>query len=1100
MKLDNIVYDIDSLRDAIIENWTNDSPTFAAMYPSETTTALANLFAGYGAFLQFFIISTMANCYTDTAFSREGIYQLAVTLGNVIHGNNSAQVIATVTKNNLVSMNITVPAETSFVINGRKYFNPHGILLPAGVETVKDIVLIQGEALEVTKTTSGIPYERFYFSTDFKANKNYVKAYVNGEQWSVSDNFLDYEKNYVSDPNLTKMLVLRTDSDGRSYLKLGDGQLGDLPVAGSTLLIHYVSNDGESGNTSEIGLDGKLENGLMFTDAYGNQEDLDLTVKTTSTSYGGFGTQSLETLRMTSPWVYASGHRAIRRQDYIAMLDNECGYLASNVWGEYEQSNMAGAYDSIMMNMVYYTGLKSFEVYPYSKVGYVSNNFNFTGSIGSNRGFYGSYSLKITNKIDPTKFVLMQDTGAKGFLFINDNGEDPRDSLLPEWQASLYSECPYFIQLDPSNAINNAGENYKVGDIVVLKNGLTVLVTNVNSAGAVTELKLQQRILNTTNPNAWPGKDESIPCAAEDNQRYTNGIGLSVNITSAEKLTKKLIRTNDNANNEPGFDGSSIENIRSNVSSEHYYQSSRTPSLLQPVQIIIDYSDHAAGKGIVGVKFQATPSERFIGTFAMYATPEANPSYENIRNSEQWTRIIDKTYVEKPSSEMNYWTNWYPTNCLNGNSNENPVDKYKIFVIEFYSAEQTASSSTNAKINIDKMKLLYEEDCSYINYANNGELNVNFPTRYSPGPKEVLYDNSEIQKDTGYLDNYLINEDDYLLYNYNVKANSITVENGYEDGNVLAYMYDKNGVNTIFLVKVMNIVNGVYTVTIRETESSEESTNLVGTQYIKTTGEMLLNKDVYRTGYQSITQKFGSSGSNYSINDVVQIDGTNGQLKLKITATGNNGEVLQAVWLNSLLVNTDGIINNFIQENKQGTVTTSYVGEQGSGTGLTVNISMVLASGNGQTPGQNGTISIDSNNNIEVVSSFVGNRIDNQDTSHLDQPIIEKYNHFTTYMEFVQPKVRQVPITINAFLSTSASITSNMIIQEIKNNISKLFEITPDYIGKGLKLSDIYTAVMSTPNVQWCKVLDPVDNIEAEVDEFLISTYITVNEVIKEYK
>lgn len=119
MKLDNIVYDINSLRSAIIESWSNDSPTFSAMYPSETTTALANVFAGYGAFLQYFVVSTMANCYTDTAFSREGIYQLAVTLGNVIHGNNSAQVLATFTKKNLISMNLTIPAETSFIINGK---------------------------------------------------------------------------------------------------------------------------------------------------------------------------------------------------------------------------------------------------------------------------------------------------------------------------------------------------------------------------------------------------------------------------------------------------------------------------------------------------------------------------------------------------------------------------------------------------------------------------------------------------------------------------------------------------------------------------------------------------------------------------------------------------------------------------------------------------------------------------------------------------------------------------------------------------------------------------------------------------------------------
>ena len=40
--------------------------------------------------LQYMLVSAMANCYTETAFSDRGIYQLAVTLGNVIRGNNSA--------------------------------------------------------------------------------------------------------------------------------------------------------------------------------------------------------------------------------------------------------------------------------------------------------------------------------------------------------------------------------------------------------------------------------------------------------------------------------------------------------------------------------------------------------------------------------------------------------------------------------------------------------------------------------------------------------------------------------------------------------------------------------------------------------------------------------------------------------------------------------------------------------------------------------------------------------------------------------------------------------------------------------------------------
>lgn len=1108
MKLDNIVYDIDSLRSAIIETWANDSPTFAAMYPSETTTALANVFAGYGAFLQYFIVSTMANCYTDTAFSREGIYQLAVTLGNVIHGNNSAQVLANFTKKNLVSMKITIPAETSFIIDGKKYFNPHGVLIPAGVETVTDIALVQGEVIEVTKTTSGIPYERFYFSSDFKANQNYVRVYVNGEEWSVSDNFLDYEKNYVSDPNLTNVVVLRTDSDGRSFLKVGDGQLGTLPVSGSTILIHYVSNDGTDGNTSEIGLTGELENPLTYTDNYGNQQDLDLEITTTTTSYGGFGTQSLEILRMTSPWVYASGHRAVRRQDYIAMLDNQCGYLTSNVWGEYEQASKVGAYDAIMMNMVYYTGLKSFESYPYSTIGYVSNDFMYNGTIGSNRGFYGSYALKVTNKLNPNKFVLIQDTGAKGFLFINSNEDDPRDSLLPEWQASLdkSGSGAYFISL-AENPVANTGVDYKIGDVVYLGDGtnevnLSVLITGVNPNGSVTDLKLQQRL---TNANFQWQSDYTYTFVGV--RSTGNGTDLAVNVKTDKKLSKTLVKTNDDKDGATISSRYAIENARSNVSSESFYQSLYSPTLLQPVQIILNYTDVLDGKGIAGIKFQATSSHPFFGTFAMYGTELSNPSYDNIRNSENWTRLIDNTHVERPGEETDFWTQWYPTSAL---KEDGTLAKYHVFVIEFYSMEDSVISKGYKEfVCIDKIKMLYEEDCSYIDYANNGALNINFPTVGSPGPTEIYTEDDEQEADKnspshlGYLTKNLLNSDDQLLYSYNVKIDGLTVDNGYKNGNILAYTYTENGVSTTFLVKVNNIINGTYDVSVKNGLLASESTDLMGSYYIDTVVPLSLDdQDVYNVNFQNIP--FETRGSGYKVNDIIDVEGTDSQLKFKVTSVNTAGAVMQAVWISNTLINTGtpnvvSFIESYFDESSEDPGV-GYLANGGSGLGLTVNLNLKRASGDGETLGEGATILVSSDYNIEVAASFVGNRIDTQDINYLDQPIIEKYNHFTTYMEFVQPKVKQQAITVDVCLSTSASVTGNMIMQDIRNSIHNLFDITPDYLGKGLKLSDIYTAIMSTPNVKWCKVLDPVDNVDVEVDQFLIPTYITINEVVKEYK
>ena len=177
MRLDNIIYDKDTLESAIIEQWSNDSPLFNAMYPSETTTSLANLMAAYGAMLQYTLVSCLANCYTPTAFSESAVYQLAQTLGNDLHGNISAQVKVDIEKNNFIGIATNIPKETVFTIDNKKFFNPSKIIFPAGVNKLEDIVLVQGEMIEVTKTSNGIPNEKFYFSSDFMANYNYISVY-----------------------------------------------------------------------------------------------------------------------------------------------------------------------------------------------------------------------------------------------------------------------------------------------------------------------------------------------------------------------------------------------------------------------------------------------------------------------------------------------------------------------------------------------------------------------------------------------------------------------------------------------------------------------------------------------------------------------------------------------------------------------------------------------------------------------------------------------------------------------------------------------------------------------------------------------------------
>lgn len=1073
MKLDNIIYDKDSLANAIAEQWSSDSELFASIYPSDTATALINGMAAYGSLLQFTIVSSLANCYTTTAFSEAGIYQLADTLGNRLHGNVSSQVIVRLKKNNFKGINTVIPAYSTFTIAGKNFFNPYAIILPETTDTVYDITLVQGEIIEVNKTTSGIENEKFYFSSDFKASPNYIHVYVNGAEWNVVESFLAYDKSYVLDVTDMDSVLLKTDPDGRAYVKVGDGQLATLPLSGSILQIKYCSNDGADGNISEKNIYGALASDLVFIDTAGNQGNLDVEVYTTSTAYGGFSKQSIDTLRYTSPWVFASGNRAVRRQDYNAMLQNKCGYLTSNVWGEYEEAEKVGAYDSLMMNMVYYTGLKSFETYPYFTLDPISDISNYSGALYSNSGFWGSYSFRIMNTKGSSDFILIQDTGAKGGLFINDNDHDPRDSLLPDWLASIHRWFKNIL----ADTITYNGKDYKVNDELEIfiqngtskiSTGVLVRVSAINTQGQVQKVEL----LTRTSAESFPISSTTIFSTEYHKGTQKKGTGFVIAFSQYQYSASDLVSTNDTEGTTQS-QLNPITNAMSNTSADIFYQSIKTPSLQSPVQIKIDYQQDQ--QGIAGIKFKASNpiNGPFIGTMSVFGTNVDSPSYINVRNSDDWDRLIDRKTLTNPwNNENGNWTDWFATNNFSGenDSSGNPVyNRYTHYVIEFYSTENTGDNEP--KITFDAMKVLYEEDASQIYYTDNGQININFPIAGSPGPGT----------EDGYLTESLLSSTNFPMYYYTPTFDGITKTNGYRDGDKLAYIY-QDGANTVkFIIDVVNVDTQQYIVSIAG------DTNLIGNAEINlVTPASLDDVKVYTHTLVPDTNIIpsGHGGMGYKANDIVYILDDNGNptdLSLRISGVDSMGAALAVVWL------TDTVIGQGLS----GTYNT--IG--GSGEGLSV-----VVTNTADTEGSGATILISSSNNLYTQASFVGNRIDTEQVNYFDEPIIKQYNHFTTYLEFVQPEIIQVGIRAQVSIDKNATVTSGIVIQNIKNNIAKLFDITPDYIGKGLKLSDIYKAITDTEFVSWCKVLSPIDNVAGEINSVMISSYITIEEVINKYE
>ena len=439
MKLDSIIYDTNTLASAISEKLIDESPTFKAMYPSETSTALVNVLAGYGSMLQYTIVSALANCYLDTAFSKSAIYQLADTLGNRLHGNVSAQLYCDIERTSLRGKsNVVIPKNSTFYVEGMPFFNPSPVVFPKDVNVVHNVLLIQGEYNTVEFYTSGAPGEKIYFSNDFRCNMNMVRVFIEEKEYDTLDSFLPLNSMTLIDLEQASTVVLRMAADGRAYIKLGNNSNGYLPQSGSKVRIEFVSNEGANGNIEKTNMDVQLTSQIYYFDNAVNTL-LTVDITTNQPSYGGYNTQSIETLKETSPYVFASGDRAVRREDYKAILLNKCGYISANVWGEYEEAKSYGGYDKIMMNMVYYTGIKEIQQYDYRPMGGLGIQDSeegvtpgepviFNQSLGSIKGFPGSYEIDLISTLDDTATIKYSDKKGNGILVC-----DPSDNN--EWKT-----------------------------------------------------------------------------------------------------------------------------------------------------------------------------------------------------------------------------------------------------------------------------------------------------------------------------------------------------------------------------------------------------------------------------------------------------------------------------------------------------------------------------------------------------------------------------------------------------------------------------------------------------------------------------------------
>lgn len=1205
MKLDSIVYDYNTLQSAITETLNAESATFKAIYPSDTATSLVNVLASYGSMLEYQIVSAMANMYTDSAYSEAGIHQLAETLGNRLHGNISSQVYCNITRENLKGIqNIIIPAGSTFKVEDLLFFNPDAIVFPLEINTLTNIKLVQGTLQTAEYYSSGISGEKIYFCDDFRCNTNMIKVYVNGVQWEITDSFLPYVVTDTSIAAETQVVIVKTDADGRTYVKFGNNTNGLIPPANSTIRIEYVTNEGANGNLNNNELDIKLATPIYYTNSQNTREQLIVKINAVSTASGGFNTQSLETLRESSPYIFASGQRAIRRSDYKSMLLNHCGYLTTNVWGEYEEAAIQGGYDKIMMNMVYYTGIKSIQKYDLqpvrsleispTEINYLQSHvYSVEGNINSARGFLGSYIIDISSfdsdglpitvkyRDNDGTGILVADPSINSGLTDFDTQIYPLNDLINDTVSIDTNQKLVESQNNPAS-LNTEGNEF-------ISSGLTedeqpALITFDNPFQI--KLDFQKKLSITGFAFKAPSSTENyrkfmhqfaIYGTNEDNASYDN----VKNNTKWKKLTGMHIFDTDipldsfsdwvttNVYNP----GTSIE--ESEDLSEQCAETAQTVFHISSFLLEEDYS------------------------YTVKVNQELKPANEYSIDKDAGT-LTFATPVPMGSNVMLYGTlyDWA---------------RYKHYLIEVYTIKDSSIKSPRV-VALNQIKAIYKESASTINYSKNNAVNLNLPIVSMSNVIEAYTAPGKVQCSADWLvdkDGNPITPDIgkiYYVYDNNTYDTTVNIKNGgsgfsvddklnleyykYEfyhvsGGNGTNYLVgetftldgkkavivevdglgginqaefvgtDKYGSNPIatqtnltmdegsyfghgtnakfdiysdknppiftedtmaIAVKVSTVSNGTITAleetkfitsydatstnvtSIRSNSTSSDAT-FIASSVLNTTlynnkvflfrddeyveNDTILTKELalpetmqyyeYTVKPENLDQEHG-----YRTGDIVQystiIDNTTYTFKIQI-ANVTAGDFIKTV-------STDTTFPSSILRGKSGIKV--------SGGDL---VNVVGSTGSG------GKISIDSTTTVNIYGSYTGNFYTNTDIQSFDLPIINKYNHFTTYLEFKQPHIKNIKIEMNVEYE---NITTY---QEVKNNIitavNQMFDLKPYSIGSALNVSDIWKTVNNISGIKRFNVITPSDNITCLPYELLMlpAENLIINDILNsEYK
>ena len=307
--------------------------------------------------------------YLGTAQLRSSLVSLAEGIGYIPDSMNASQGIVNLSLN-LESLTnrptvVTLASGLKFdaVVDGTSYVfqtqeeikardNGSGSYSFTTADNIANIKVFEGTSTTKTFNITAQTENAAYIIPDEKIDID--TAIVRSFETPSSTAFVTFTdlRKATSLTSGSTVYILKETPKGQYELTFGNKTvLGRSPVAGNKVTVEYLSVSGADANGAKV-----------FTpqsQVTVNDQNFTLQVSTVSNSFGGSDKETIESIRTTAPFQYATQNRAVTAEDYATLVQRNFGSLLQDISSFGGEDALEPEFGVIFLSLLFSNAIES---------------------------------------------------------------------------------------------------------------------------------------------------------------------------------------------------------------------------------------------------------------------------------------------------------------------------------------------------------------------------------------------------------------------------------------------------------------------------------------------------------------------------------------------------------------------------------------------------------------------------------------------------------------------------------------------------------------------------------------------------------------------